>query len=813
MSISRAIQLFLLTLNLTLFTLVGSALTANTSNAAIPTPPVQLGTHHQEDDLAPHVSYFEDSEDSYTFEQIQKNTSWQSVTQPAFNQGYSTSTYWLKFSVVDGYLQDQPEQLYLQIAYPMLDELEVFELSNLRPLKSNKMGDSLPFAAREIQHRDFIYSFQLAPNEEKEFYLKVRSNGALQIPLNIWNSKTFIENENNIKYGYGLYYGAMLIMVFYNLFLFVSIRHSSYLFYIGYICSFLALQLATSGIGYQYIWPTLSGFEQISSQVTVALTSIFGIQFTRYFLSIKALHPRLDKALVATLTLSFLLLALTPFCPVSVLSILSFIVSILFLSLILFAAFYVFLKGHRQARFFLAGWVFFLVGGSITVLMMMGLLPVNTFTLHASKYGSVLEVILLSLALADRINLLQLEKRNIQYEAKLQLELKNRELADSNKLKDQFLATISHELRTPMNGVVGVLELLNHSNPSEYEQDKLAMGLTSAQEMMLLVNNILSLSELEARTLKLKPQNFSLQKLGNHIESNWQKAAKQKNLSLNITIQPDIPQQIRIDINCLQQVIDHLISNALKFTASGQINCSIHLYFQNNEQAEITIEVTDTGPGIEDAALAFLLQPFTQADGSFQRKHGGIGIGLAICKRITHLMSGTLTHKPNPEGGCIFTVTVPTQLTNELTTVETSFIDPTAEQELTLNQPHKILVVEDNIVNQKVACAILKKLGYESVATVNGQEALDFTKNNQDIDLILMDCQMPVMDGFTATEEIRKLNSPKSDIPIIAVTANAMSIDRERCLNAGMNDYLSKPIHFDELRVVLLNWLPHKKAN
>lgn len=389
----------------------------------------------------------------------------------------------------------------------------------------------------------------------------------------------------------------------------------------------------------------------------------------------------------------------------------------------------------------------------------------------------------------------------------------------SDRLKDEFLSTISHELRTPMNGILGAISLLRGTELNASQQQLLDAANASSSEMLLAVTDILAFSDFLTGNVYVKPREFTLDALMKDIIFRTRNECQPKQLTLNVNL-PSQPLLFNGDTNHIGHVLRHILSNAVKFTDHGSIwlSASTELSEPNREQGDcqLIFVVRDSGAGVPENLIDDIFQPFRQLDGSFSRKFGGLGIGLSICKHITQALKGSIAFRNHPEGGAEVTVTIPltyktqpalpvataTSSAMVADTVSSPATDtatptlPPADSKLNLT----VLVVEDNKVNQMVINGYLKKMGCIVATANNGQEGVDKVKDQQ-FDVILMDCQMPVMDGFEATQAIRTLaGKDAGTLPIIAVTANAMEGDRERCIAAGMNDYLSKPVDMHSLR-------------
>lgn len=382
------------------------------------------------------------------------------------------------------------------------------------------------------------------------------------------------------------------------------------------------------------------------------------------------------------------------------------------------------------------------------------------------------------------------------------LRAERRSAERANAAKSQFLANMNHEMRTPLNGIIGMAQLLEGTALAEDQREYVATIESSSEVLLSLVNDVLDFSKIEAGKMVVEHTPFALHPLlGDCLQLLRQEAAR-KGLALELDADPLLPAHINGDPVRLRQILINLLSNAVKFTAAGYVRLSARPVTNQSGLRRLQFAVTDSGLGISLEAQARLFQAFTQADASTTRRYGGTGLGLAISKRLVELMGGVIGVESQAGVGSRFWL--------ELPLVEAAAA-PLAEAPRAARFQAHILLVEDNPVNQRVAVLLLQRFGCRVDLAENGLQAVEAAAR-QPFDAILMDCHMPEMDGYEATRTIRRGNGVNTSVPIIALTGNAVQGDRDACLASGMDDYLSKPIHLPALEAVLVRWLPERAA-
>ncbi|WP_437882024.1 ATP-binding protein [Pseudomonas sp. LRF_L74] len=380
--------------------------------------------------------------------------------------------------------------------------------------------------------------------------------------------------------------------------------------------------------------------------------------------------------------------------------------------------------------------------------------------------------------------------------------IKTREEAEqASRAKSDFLAMMSHELRTPMNGVLGMLQLLETTEMTAEQSEYTALATESTEHLLKVINDILDFSRIERGALELECIPFSLVELLQGSLQVFQHSAQQRGLYLRLEGQQGLDAfEVQGDPTRIRQILVNLLGNALKFTEEGGISVEVHWQALDNEVLWLTCAVRDSGIGIDPQRLESMFDAFQQADTSISRRYGGTGLGLSIARTLAERMGGTLHASSVIGKGSVFTLETPLPFTakRQMQPLEQAVPGPGGSG-------RAVLLVEDNPVNQTVIEAMLRSLGYRVTLVVDGAQAVRSASQGS-FAAILMDCRLPVMDGYEATRQIRCMNA-YSDIPIIALTANALQGDREACLQAGMNDYLAKPFKRADLERLLQRWL------
>lgn len=439
------------------------------------------------------------------------------------------------------------------------------------------------------------------------------------------------------------------------------------------------------------------------------------------------------------------------------------------------------------------------VGGAIMIVIQAGELARNVFSpqwsfdFSVAAFGFAAVIVAISLALSYRFRRVHDELDRLRFSLEDEVLERTRDVADArdkamaaDRAKGEFLANISHEIRTPMNGVIGMAELLACTSLTPEQQRHVKAIQVSGRSLLTLLNDVIDFSRLESKSLTVEHSPFLPRNVVEDCIEIMSPIATAKGLALSSSFSEGTSEALLGDPHRTRQVLLNLLSNAIKFTREGGVRVALSSRLLDEGRIEVRFSVTDTGPGIGSEDLDRLFVAFQQLDGSSSRPYGGAGLGLAISKRLTELMGGKITVETAPGLGSIFHFTI----VGEPTALSSPHFEPWQARSV-VHSPLRILLAEDEAVNRIVIVGMLQHLGYQADSVNNGIEALQAFER-QAYDVVLMDVQMPGLDGLEATRRIR--SSPRNQPHIIALTAHALAGDRERCLAAGMNDYLTKPL-------------------
>ncbi len=888
-------------------------------------------------DVGPYLEYLPDPGGALTIDDVLGGAEFAPLPGGAISFGYDSTVYWFRFRVRN--LDPEKLHLYLEARYPLVDSIELFLVDARGRYRKMHAGDSLPYAARPLPNHLHVFPLHLDPGAAPEIYLRIHTTSSFDVPLFLSGEEPYMAHLHDLQWLIGAFYGVILGLLAYNAFLYLTTREPAFLYYVLYLAMTYGYMSAFDGIQFR-MFPEAITWQKYSIYVCSNGSMVFLFLFAIHFLALSRRSSALLLNVARTaIGLNLLAIAAHLVVDISVSARLAAVVGLLSFICVLVLGVIRLREGYRSARIFVLAFVVFLVVATTALLGAFGVLPFYELSRWGTKVGILLQLILLSLALGDRINVLK-EMRFKSRQEVIEAEAHSRATSE-------FLAKMSHEIRTPMNGVLGMADLMQDTRLDRIQKHYIDVISSSGRALLGVINDILDFSKIEAGKMELEQIDVNLEELLNECISVFSLKADEKDLEFVLRIDADAQLVQRADPTRLRQVILNLLGNAFKFTDTGHVM----LHLRGDAEGWTRYEIEDSGIGIPAEVQARLFTSFTQADTSTTRKYGGTGLGLAICKQMVELMGGEIGIDSAPGEGSTFWFRLPTEpaedpdlvsgyrreslpscrillvsnrpCMNEMLAAElpqfaievdvvnsgsaaiarihfargdgveyalvafekhlpdrspyavardigdlvdsgrTRFLLLTGLREneeishlqqagfvMAANRPQscaefrdvltllfrpgaieqdegareadeelpdysdlRCLTVDDNQVNLMVIRGMLKKLGIEPEIAGNGVEAVAAVRDApQPFDLILMDCEMPEMDGYTATRAIRDLEKERRQEPslIVALSAHVMADARQRTLDAGMDDHMSKPVSMAVLKHKLAVHLKHK---
>ncbi|TGK15191.1 hybrid sensor histidine kinase/response regulator [Leptospira fluminis] len=722
--------------------------------------------------------------------------------------GYTNSAVWVRFSLRNADLHGQE---YLIVSeFPYSDRIVFHETKKGNILRSVTTGDTLPFHTRDLKHRYFAFKTDFESGETKEYYLRYTNDGPMNIPLVVSPTRIYLEKSTAETLALGFFYGCILIMILYNFFLFTSIRELDYLYYVIYLVFVFLTQISFNGLANRFLWGEFPTWGNVSTNVlslfAFCSSSLFSMQYLR--LTKRSFANRILKIFAVS---TFVFGVASIFASIRFSSLVAVSIGLVHPILLIGIGLIRRLQGYKPAGFFLLAWISMEAAIFLTSLQRLGVFDSVMLGEYAIHVGTTFEVTLLSFGLANSINSLKEEKQrmilaqNETLEERIAVKTKDLEIAkeqaeEANLQKSKFLAHMSHEIRTPMNGILAMSKMLLESEPPGEKKETLGIIAAGADNLLTIINDILDLSRIESGKLDLVYESFRIDHFLSEILGIIRLQTEEKGIALKLHKSSEVPEFIRTDKTRLAQILLNLLGNSSKFTSQGEIRLSVGVREKAADSVLLEFSVRDTGIGIPENRIPQLFQPFTQGDNSITRDYGGTGLGLAISKRLTELLAGRISVQSKPGAWTEFTFTISCEESgkNSEKTVEPTPTPPPVETE--------ILVVDDNAANQIIVERILKKIGHSVTIASGGKEALEWLGKKK-FSVILMDLEMPGLDGFETTRRIRNDSKGGKDPIIIALTAHVMKEFEQLSYEAGMNDFLSKPIDPAVLRERIEYWI------
>ncbi|MDO6439139.1 7TM diverse intracellular signaling domain-containing protein [Cyclobacterium sp. 1_MG-2023] len=732
---------------------------------------------------------------NFTFEEFLANENklkFDPITGPSTNLSFTNNKYWLRFNIKN--VSEIPLQYFLETGRPVTDIVDLYMVTAGEPVQEMKNGDLIPFANKSFAHRKIIFPLNLDPGKTYNIYIQYISDGeVINLPLELHSSTSMVLSTYQNQLFHGVFYGILLLAGAVYLLFYFGIGEKSFLLYSIYVLSVGLLHMSLDGYFFQYIDPRSGWLNKNAILISATLSAMAFGRYAQIYTNVKRWSNTLNKGLNIMLSTLVILITLVVIYPdgkqfyYPSVNLLSFILLLILISTVIFG----YVKGKKIDLFFSLAIFSFTIGFIILIFNNFSLIPNSFFTENASKIGTGLEIIFLSLAMSNRIKLLKSEKEKHQ-------EIALQKAEESNEIKSYFLSNISHELRTPLNAIIGLTESIKETSKDDAVCSDLEVIHYSSLGLLGAIDDVLDYSKIEKGELKLQDTAFDLRKMINQIAHSYATQAKDKGLDFNFKEIGIIPQLVNGDKRRTEQLIGNVLKNAIKFTQQGEIEFEVEAKSQDENRCQLKIQVRDSGVGIKKQKLESIFASFSQGQNNDKRKFGGLGLGLCIVKALVDLHQGKIDIQSEEGKGTLVALELNYSLPE---TGEQTDIYDFAKTGVFDLENKNILIVEDNALNQMVLKVILGKWANTSFKIANnGLEGVEMLRE-QAFDVVLMDLQMPVMDGYEATQAIRSGASGaiNSKIPIIAVTADVTQKARNKVFEIGMDDYMTKPVKKDEV--------------
>ena len=740
----------------------------------------------------------------------------------SLNYGLTDSAYWLRLRVEN--TRTNAMSRLLEIALPYMDSVTMYAPEGGH-YHAYITGTLLNFNSRPILHRHFVFPLNIPASSTQTYYVRIDSESSLDIPAVLWEPNAFAQHSQAAYVGEAFYFGMLLALGGFNLLLFFALRDSTYLLYSLFAAS-MALSLSSfSGIAFEYLWPNTPIWGKPACMVGFALTCMTMLAFQKRLLETASYAPTLNR-------LVLVFIAIQPLEIIGFLS--SFHATIrvgialdcLTMVLVFTVGVVCLRRGQRSARYFMLAFTCLLLTATMTGLRSFGLLPTNFFTVSGMQLGSAMEMLLLSLALADRFNVIRVEKERAQQETlkaqaqvvetlqeservlekrvaqrTYELSQANTKLRDqeealrramqvaenASKMKSEFLANMSHEIRTPMNAVIGMAHLALKTELNTKQRDYIAKIHRAGISLLGIINDILDFSKIEAGKLEIEAVEFTLSDVLANIAAVTSQKAQDKQLEYLFQVPATIPQRLLGDPLRLGQVLINLVNNAIKFTERGEVRLICRMVECSADSYFLEFAISDSGIGMSPDQQAKLFQAFTQADGSTTRKYGGTGLGLAISKRLVEMMGGMIYVESTPQVGTTVRFTARFGKAGDNRLLAADIVAPL--------RGRRVMVVDDNAMAREILVDALAEFAMQVDTAAGGAEAL--TKltgpDGDEYDIIFCDWQMPGQDGLAVARCIRTSDRRRQP-HIVLVTAFGREELHTQAEMATVDAVLLKPV-------------------
>lgn len=721
--------------------------------------------------------------------------------QPNFGYIAPDQKAWLKFSV---YNDTATRDWLLSLDSEAADYLDVYTVIPGDPVPVEvpqfKGGDQRPNDVRYYRFPGYYIPLQVAPGQQRDIYIAAYGRSTLALGIDLGHETEQIRKATNYLALDVLLISLSCAMLLFNLVMWRIDGEGFRLSYVLYLTGIITFSLYNSGLGYLYLWDNFPGVQQSIAYFGLALYFWGGYRFAQQFLRTRIHFPHLHPWVTVAGYLGALSIPFGLLNRLSEAVLIVTVANLVFFVVIIYLGIAATRKRLNSAPLFLVGWTG-LVACSLTYnAYAQGLLPVNLFVQRAVIFGVAFESLLMSVAQANYLRNSQIDQqrseKNAKEAAERALERRDEALSnarEANRSKDEFLRLVSHELRTPINHTQGMIEQLKETGLDEHQGALVRVLNQSTRLTHRQVENLLSYAELNAYRVVSRPRPHDIRRELTTLCDETRAAGNPNGHTLVVAGLDALPETLRVDWLQTRQILGHLLDNALRHTRAGDVHLEVTW---TSSPPALVFHLSDPGPGIDASVLstsnAFEVRSLEPGGG-----RGGLGLGIYLSRALAEVLDAELTIE-NRDGGTRVELVVP--------------VSDVKAADAEDNGPHqplkgaRVLVVEDNLLNLKVLTAMLSREGCEWQTAYDGQSGVELA-NAQPFDLILMDCLMPVLDGFEATRLIRGGDGPNAATPILAVTANSMSKDRDQVFACGMDDLIPKPFSRQVLVERMHHWL------
>jgi len=785
-------------------------------------------------DIHSHVEFFRDPTDQITLDRIilQHKNDFIPAKNNVLNLGFTDDAIWIKFRVVNK--NSHINQWLMEIQYYFLWDIDLYMLNDQQIIAHKKSGILTPFETLDMTYRWYVFNLFLQPDQEYTFLMRFKTNMPMTLPISIKTMNTFVQQSFKLYFMKGSFYGILLLIVLYHLYLFGTLKEKNHFYFLAFIVTLFFIRFTFDGFTRQFL---LLKYHQINIlfshyfPMLIPILFIWGLLFVSSFSMSKKMPQTFKYSFLIMKTiwlgLCFCILAgysfLIPIFPVCAVC-----------TIVVFIFFFLFLwkNGYSPAYYYLLGWVFLVTGFFSFSLLRLNYIPSNLLTESSMEMCILGMVLCFQFSFIHQTNLIKkqqqlsqlklleqaeenkllvvkqkkiLEEEVQQRTIELQDAKEKAEKANSDRL--HFFASLNHDLRTPLNSILGYAQIFQYANKSQQEFQKGFQSIyESANYLLSLINDLMDISKIESSSFELLPDIIDLKAVIHRVIKMIRILAHQKNILFTTTIDHNLPDAIMADSKRLDQVLINLLGNAVKFTNSGDVSFCVksthnndNFKESNKESNEVTLyfEIKDTGPGIDHDQLEEIFVPFRQISRK-DKNQGGAGLGLSISQSIVQLMGGTIFVDSTPGKGSRFWFQISVPLIKE----KISQSAETGQIPIVISDhPKKILIADDIFHNRIVLQEFLTLFQCDPLIATDGNECIQKAIETKP-DLILMDIQMPNLDGIEALNVIKTMDEIKH-IPVIAVSASIAGMTTQSIIQKGFDDFIPKPVDMDYLATVI----------